>query len=54
MDLPGNQLIVCKTSLREPVNCSEEMSNLNLNGENRIPMALSDTAFEVHAASRNA
>ncbi|XP_053618776.1 phosphatidate phosphatase LPIN1 isoform X2 [Plodia interpunctella] len=33
---------------------SEEMSNLNLNGENRIPMALSDTAFEVHAASRNA
>ncbi|XP_059048107.1 phosphatidate phosphatase LPIN2 isoform X2 [Achroia grisella] len=33
---------------------SEEMSNLNLNGENRIPMALSDTAFEVHAASRHA
>ncbi|XP_052759026.1 phosphatidate phosphatase LPIN2 isoform X4 [Galleria mellonella] len=33
---------------------SEEMSNLNLNGDNRIPMALSDTAFEVHAASRHA
>ncbi|XP_060803490.1 phosphatidate phosphatase LPIN2 isoform X3 [Amyelois transitella] len=33
---------------------SEEMSNLNLSGDNRIPMALSDTAFEVHAASRNA
>ncbi|KAL0851313.1 hypothetical protein ABMA28_007136 [Loxostege sticticalis] len=33
---------------------SEEMSNLKLNGENRIPLALSDTAFEVHAASRNA
>ncbi|KAI5635744.1 hypothetical protein NE865_11540 [Phthorimaea operculella] len=33
---------------------SEEMSNLNLSGDNRIPLALSDTAFEVHAASRNA
>ncbi|XP_049880423.1 phosphatidate phosphatase LPIN2 isoform X2 [Pectinophora gossypiella] len=33
---------------------SEEMSNLKLNGDNRIPLALSDTAFEVHAASRNA
>ncbi|XP_063616851.1 phosphatidate phosphatase LPIN3 isoform X1 [Cydia splendana] len=33
---------------------SEEMSNLKLTGDNRIPMALSDTAFEVHAASRNA
>ncbi|KAF9412497.1 hypothetical protein HW555_009021 [Spodoptera exigua] len=33
---------------------SEEMSNLKLNGDNRIPLALSDTAFEVHAASRHA
>ncbi|CAG4979331.1 unnamed protein product [Parnassius apollo] len=32
---------------------SEEMSNLKLNGDNRIPLALSDTAFEVHAASRH-
>nr|XP_037867103.1 phosphatidate phosphatase LPIN3 isoform X2 [Bombyx mori] len=31
---------------------SEEMSNLKLN-ENRIPLALSDTAFEVHAASKH-
>ncbi|CAH4031010.1 unnamed protein product [Pieris brassicae] len=31
----------------------EEMSNLKLNGDNRIPLALSDTAFEVHAASRH-
>ncbi|XP_075971052.1 phosphatidate phosphatase LPIN isoform X2 [Anticarsia gemmatalis] len=33
---------------------SEEMSNLKLTGDNRIPLALSDTAFEVHAASRHA
>ncbi|XP_030026829.2 phosphatidate phosphatase LPIN3 isoform X3 [Manduca sexta] len=33
---------------------TEEMSNLKLNGENRIPLALSDTAFEVHAASKHA
>ncbi|XP_045494165.1 phosphatidate phosphatase LPIN2 isoform X1 [Colias croceus] len=32
---------------------NEEMSNMKLNGENRIPLALSDTAFEVHAASRH-
>ncbi|CAG9581261.1 unnamed protein product [Danaus chrysippus] len=32
---------------------SEEMSNFKLNGDNRIPLALSDTAFEVHAASRH-
>ncbi|XP_045775096.1 phosphatidate phosphatase LPIN2 isoform X1 [Maniola jurtina] len=32
---------------------SEEMSNLNLKGDNRIPLALSDTAFEVHSASRH-
>ncbi|CAH0724738.1 unnamed protein product, partial [Brenthis ino] len=32
---------------------SEEMSNMKLNGENRIPLALSDTTFEVHAASRH-
>ncbi|XP_048489406.1 phosphatidate phosphatase LPIN2 isoform X4 [Plutella xylostella] len=33
---------------------SEEMSKFKLNGDKRIPLALSDTAFEVHAASRNA
>ncbi|XP_050342220.1 phosphatidate phosphatase LPIN3 isoform X1 [Nymphalis io] len=32
---------------------SEELSNLKLSGDNRIPLALSDTAFEVHAASRH-
>ncbi|VVC90529.1 unnamed protein product [Leptidea sinapis] len=37
----------------EAATLSEEMSNMKLNGENRIPLALSDTAFEVHAASRH-
>lgn len=43
-----------RDELSESPGCSAEMSNLNLNGDNRIPMALSDTAFEVHAASRHA